>query len=183
MPNKIFACGILRRELEHLLGESDIEIVYMDAALHVDDNKLAGAINNTMAVLGDGVPVVIGTRCHPDMEQLVANHGGRLINADSCIDMLLGGEKARLDTEADTFYLTGGWLENWREIFITGLGWDAVDARQNFGYYDRILLLDTGIAPIDEMQVLEFYEYTQVPVEIMPVTLDHLKKLLEDVTN
>jgi hypothetical protein len=38
--------------------------------------------------------------------------------------MLLGPEMARLDSEAKTFYITGGWLENWRHIFIDGLKWD-----------------------------------------------------------
>lgn len=59
--------------------------------------------------------------------------------------MLLGGqEMAQLDAEDRTFYLIGGWLANWRKIFIEGLKWDKVDARLNFGYHDLILLLDTG---------------------------------------
>jgi hypothetical protein len=54
-------------------------------------------------------------------------------------------------------------------------------ARQNFGYYDRVLLLDTGLVPIDEEKILEFYDYTQVPIEIMPVDLNNLRALLEQV--
>jgi len=97
--------------------------------------------------------------------------------------MLLGEKMAELDAEAKTFYLTSGWLENWRKIFMEGLGWDAVDARQNFGYYDRILLLDTGIVPIDDMNLLEFYDYAQVPVETMPVDPDNLRILLKQLLN
>lgn len=86
-----------------------------------------------------------------------------------------------LDPALHAFYITGGWLENWRNIFIDGLKWDEIDARQNFGYYDRIVLLDTGLRPVDDLMILEFYEYTQVPIETIPVTLDYMRELLEQV--
>lgn len=179
---KIIACGIMRHELEFLLKEHDIDTGYIDAALHIDENRLAGALTGKLKDAGGNVAVVIGAHCHTDMAGIIAAHNSRLINAASCIEMLLGSEeKARLDAEANTFYLTSGWLEQWRAIFIDGQKWDAVDARQNFGYYDRILLLDTGIAPVNDEKILEFYEYTQVPIEIMPVDLRHLNKLLEEL--
>jgi len=153
---------------------------YLKAALHVDFDKLAGSLNNALDDLGEkGIIMVIGDQCLPNMEKVAAERGGILLKGKNCIEMLLGDRMAELDTEAKTFYLTGGWLENWRQIFIEGLKWDEVDARQNFGYYDRILLLDNGLAPIDEEKILEFYDYAQVPVEIMPVNLDNLRNLLE----
>lgn len=182
MTLKILACGIMRHELEFLLKERNVETGYIDAALHIDENRLADALTGALEESGGDVPVVIGAHCHTDMERIITAHNSRLINAASCIEMLLGGEeKARLDAESNTFYLTSGWLEQWRAIFIDGQKWDAVDARQNFGYYDRILLLDTGVIPIDDEKILEFYEYTQVPIEIMPVDLRHLNKLLGEL--
>lgn len=181
---KILCCGILRHELEHLLGEQNADITYIDAALHVDLDKLAQAVTeNLRGMDGNDIPLIIGNQCHPEMEQIAAEHGGRVIQAKNCIEMLLGEKMAELDAEAKTFYLTSGWLENWRKIFMEGLGWDAVDARHNFGYYDRILLLDTGIVPIDDMNLLEFYDYAQVPVETISVDLDNLRKLLEQLLN
>lgn len=181
---KILCCGILRHELEHLLGERNADITYIDAALHVDLDKLAQSVTeNLRGMDGNDILLIIGNQCHPELEQIAAEHGGRVIQAKSCIEMLLGEKMAELDAEAKTFYLTSGWLENWRKIFMEGLGWDAVDARQNFGYYDRILLLDTGIVPIDDMNLLEFYDYAQVPVETMTVDLDNLRKLLEQLLN
>jgi hypothetical protein len=76
-------------------------------------------------------------------------------------------------------YRKGGDLENWRKIFVEGLKWDEIDARQNFGYYDRILLLDTGITPVDDEKILEFFDYTQVPVEILPIDLEHFRREVE----
>jgi len=55
---------------------------------------------------------------------------------------------------------------------------NSVDARQNFGIYDRVIILDTGLLPLDEEKVLEFYDYVQVPVEIMPVELDNFKEII-----
>lgn len=180
MKGKIISCGILKNELDFLTRDRNTEVRYIDAALHVDFDRLAGAMKDVFNEAGgEDTLLVIGARCHPDMEKMAAGYGGRVVGAGNCIEMILGDKMAELDAEARTFYLTAGWLDNWRNIFIEGLKWDGVDARQNFGYYDRILLLDTGVVPIDDEKVLEFFDYTQVPVEIMPVGLDNFQKLLE----
>lgn len=182
MRKKILCCGILKQEIEHLTRDKNIEVKYLDAALHVDFGKLAdsltGALDN---MAGDGTALVIGTKCLPDMENIADQNGARLMKAGNCIEMLLGDDMARIDAEAKTFYLTGGWLANWRKIFVEGLKWDKVDARQNFGYHDRILLLDTGFFPIDDEELLEFFEYTGVPVEVMSIDLENLRKKLEQL--
>lgn len=182
MPKKILCCGILRNELEHLLEGRNIEVNYLDPALHVDLDKLAKQLVASLENIdAEDIPLIIGNQCHPELAEMTAARGGRVIGAKNCIEMLLGEKMLELDAENKTFYLTGGWLENWRQIFIEGLKWDAVDARQNFGFYKRILLLDTGVVPIDEMSLLEFFDYAQVPVETMSVGLDYFQKLLEQV--
>jgi len=180
--SKILCCGILARELENLLQDRKADISYLDPALHVDLDKLAAGLKKGLHPAGnDGAVLVLGTRCHPDLAELIKGKGVRCIGAGNCLEMLLGSEMTRMDSEAKTFYITGGWLENWRNIFIDGLKWDEIDARQNFGYYDRIVLLDTGLWPVDDLMILEFYEYTQVPIETIPVTLDHMRELLQQV--
>lgn len=178
----IVCCGILQKEIEHLMQGREEEILYLDAGQHVDPEALARSVTGALkGINGTNIPLVIGRQCAPDMEKLAGELGARLIRAGNCIEMLLGDLLAEYDAEARTFYITGGWLENWRKIFVDGLKWDEIDARQNFGYYDRILLLDTGLAPIDDEKILEFYDYTQVPIEIRPVNLDHFRKLLEEI--
>jgi hypothetical protein len=162
----------------------DVDIAYLDAGLHVDLDKLAGSLTGALNdMAGSDAVLLIGNECHPEMEQLAAAHGRRLVKAKNCIEMILGDKMTELNSEARTFYLTSGWLENWRKIFVEGLKWDQIDARQNFGFYDRLLLLDTGLAPIDDEKILEFYDYTQVPVEIMPIDLDNFRRLLEETLN
>ena len=100
------------------------------------------------------------------------------MNGSNCIEILLGEEKVReLDNECSTFYITDGWLKNWRSIFCEGdYKWDAIDARMNFGRYERILLLDTGLTEFTDEEIIDFYEFTEVPIETYPITLDHLKQ-------
>ena len=48
----------------------------------------------------------------------------------------------------------------------------------NFGIYDVIVLLDFGLEFIDDLAVLEVFDYTDTPVEIVPASLDHFRTLL-----
>ena len=180
MASKLLCCEILRTEIEHLLQGKNIEIQYLEAGLHADFKKLETGIKNTLGEMENSKEVSLGfgTMCHPEMEQIASTHCKNVMQAKNCIEMLLGDKLKELDAEAQTFYITGGWLENWRKIFIEQLKWDNVDARQNFGFYDRIILLDTGLTPLDDEKILEFFEYTEVPIETMAIDLDNLKKLL-----
>jgi len=101
-----------------------------------------------------------------------------------CAEILAGKEfLTEINQGGDEFYLTPGWLEYSDEIFKQGLGWDTIDARQNLGFYNRVVLLDTGVRPIDDLEILEFYDYCQVPVEIVPLSLEHFKNRLEKLLN
>ncbi len=175
---RILSCGILRNELEHLMAGQDVQRVYVEPGLHVDLQKLQSCIEESLEK-DEYRSLFFGQKCHPDLAYIADKRGVSLPKAQNCIEMILGDRLADLDAEAKTFYVTAGWLENWQAIFMDGLRWDEVDARQNFGYYDRIVLLDTGVAHVDEMQVLAFYEYTQVPIEILAVDLSHLRGLIE----
>ncbi|MDR2509332.1 MAG: hypothetical protein LBC77_01660, partial [Spirochaetaceae bacterium] len=71
-----------------------------------------------------------------------------------------------------------GGLKLWKSIYQEGHGWDEVDARQNFCYFDRIVVLDTGVFPIACEDLFEFFEYTQVAVEIEKISLEHFKSVV-----
>ena len=59
--------------------------------------------------------------------------------------------------------MSPGWLREWRSIFVDGMGWDEIDGRINFGLYDVVVVLDFGLEPIDDIAVLEFFDFTQTP--------------------
>jgi hypothetical protein len=56
-----------------------------------------------------------------------------------------------------------------------------VDARINFGSFDRIVVLDCGLFAITDEALFDFFEFTQVPVEVMPITLDYFKGVSVDL--
>jgi len=180
MIDHVICCGMLRREIETLLRDRHVEIQFIPPALHVKYPRLAAELDAAKKIsAGHDMAFVIGRECHPEMDRLVGD--GRIIQARNCLAMLLGDQMAEFDRQARTFYLTSGWLDNWRQMYVEGMGWDTVEARIKFGYYQRALYLDTGLVPIDEEKILDFFEFTQVPVEIAAISLDHLRRLLDDL--
>jgi hypothetical protein len=73
--------------------------------------------------------------------------------------------------------MTPGWVRAWPNI-MAALGWDAVDVRINLGRYSRILLLEPGINPLNDEEILSFFDLTQVPIDIEPLELDHFEQTL-----
>jgi len=92
----------------------------------------------------------------------------------------LGQERARALQENRTTIMTPGWIEMFNKSIAEGF-WTVEDARINLGWYDKILLLDTGIEPLSEELILDFFELTQVPIEILPVSLDHFKTVVRQL--
>ncbi|MDR2487750.1 MAG: DUF1638 domain-containing protein [Clostridiales Family XIII bacterium] len=195
MATTILACGIFRPEIERVLPQvmkqfegHDVELRFMEAALHVDDRKLEETVSGELAEAGQesgGKTVLLyGKMCHPEMQRMAGGANAALPQAANCIELLLDpARKKALDESEEIFYLTSGWLASWEEIFRKGLRWDEVDARINFGRYDRILVLDDGCFPIDEETLFAFFDYAQKPVEVEPVDLtyfqDTLARLIE----
>jgi len=160
-----------------------INIAFLDPGLHVNLDKLSATLSQQcmeMKQTCGKLTLVFGSKCHPDLAQLAKTYGTDTMKPQDCISFLASTQRDSLDKECKTFYLSPGWLEHWKRIFKEGLGWDSIDARQNLGFYDRILLLDTGVATFSDEQILEFYEYCQVPIEILPVKLDYLRQNLID---
>ncbi len=184
----LVCCGIMQKEIDTVLPRLTreygvIDVTYLDPGLHVNLVKLSAALSQKcmeMKQTSTKLTLVYGSKCHPDLDQLASKWGAKILEPPDCIGFLAGPQRELLDVEGKTFYLSPGWLEHWERIFKMGLGWDSIDARQNLGFYDRILLLDTGVAPLSDEQILEFYDYCQVPVEILPVKLDYLQKKLLD---
>jgi hypothetical protein len=158
------------------------EVRFLSPGLHVNLDSLRATLEASLLTVQDSTePLVLlyGNQCHPDIGKIGEQYGAEISRAKDCIGILLGEEElANLSAEARTFYLTPGWLDNWEVIFREGLGWDEVDARQNFGIYERVMLLDTGVMPLDEERILSFFDYCGIPIEIHQVSLDKLAAML-----
>lgn len=183
----LVTCGILRDELEAALQEQSwqVAVVYLPAAPCVDQAAFPRWLDRALARArqrGEQIVAVLG-RCHPDVDAILARYGAHRLPMNNCVEALLGERMRGYLQEANTFFTTPAWLRHWRRALARGMRWDEVDARQNFGLYERILLLDAGVTAYTPEQVLAFFDHVQVPVEIVPVELVHLTELLAAALN
>jgi hypothetical protein len=88
----------------------------------------------------------------------------------------VGREKQALEKD-HTMIMTPGWVRAWPEI-MRALGWDKFDVRISLGRYDRLLLLEPGIRPLQDEEILSFFDLVQVPLEIEPLDLGPFKASL-----
>ncbi len=186
MEMRIVACGIFQPELEQVLrqirderpNDCLIDVTYVPPALHVDYNKLKDGITDALDHVSEPKKILLfGSMCHPEIGEFTEKYHVVRLSPGNCVELILGKERQKeIEKSAKVFYLTPGWLQNWEDIFRRGQGWDEIDARQNMGFYDKILLLDTGVSEFSDEDLLEFFEYTQVPIEIERIDLAVFKE-------
>ncbi len=156
----LIACGIFRHELESvLLAENGIAVHWLDAALHADAERMKAALDHAVAVQqdhsADRIPFLFGEGCHPDIGKVAEGCGSCIPPVKNCIQAIIGSHRST-QLEADrTMVITPGWITAWPNI-MKGLGWDEIDVRINLGRYDRIVLIDTGVAPVSDETILAF---------------------------
>jgi hypothetical protein len=178
----LIACKIFEHELNKVLSlYTDVTIHWIDAALHANPNRmkkeLTDAITSAENDRVDDICFLFGNGCHPDIWKITESCGAQLPSVKNCIQAIIGPEKTKQLEANRTMVITPGWITAWPGI-MAGLGWDEVDVRINLGRYDRILLLDPGIVPINDEEILVFYDLVQVPVEIEPVDLTYFRHLI-----
>jgi len=180
----IIACGIFEKEIELLrpdLGFS-FQAHYLEAGLHVDFDDLQTAIAAKLEECSsdgaEGIIVAYG-QCHPKMDKIIEPYHAALIDCQNCVDAFItrnGLErKAR---EGLFFYLSPGWLDAWKDIFRR-MNWGMEEARMAMGSFKGSVYLDTlRDASARETDLLEFFDFTNLPFQVMPVDLSHFKSLI-----
>jgi hypothetical protein len=180
------SCGIFREEIEYLIRERGLDwnVLFLDAALHVNfdrlKEKLVAALEECRQK-GAAIKVIYG-HCHPEMREILGHYGAKKIAAGNCLEAMVGAEEIRrLNSEAVTFFLSAGWVNNWEHMFTLGKEDFDFDFKSMFANYKRIFLFDTGVIPIDEEKVRKFSEFTSLPVERRMISLDHLLGLVKAI--
>lgn len=185
-PDIFISCGIFREELEYLMEEKKLDrnVVFLDAVLHVNFDRLKAKLVDALEENSNKqveLKVLYGC-CHPEINEITGRYGAKRISASNCLEAMIGAEEMqRLDSEAKTFFLSAGWVNHWEEMFIQGTKDFDFDFKSMFGSFKRIVVLDTGIIPIDEEKILKFSEFTKLPVVRKQITLDHLLSLIRDI--
>lgn len=152
----LIACKVFQDELTAVLPEdTDCDVSWIDAGLHANFDRLEAALNEKLseaAETGRDVVLLFGSGCHPEICRMARNHGAGIPQVKNCIEAFCGVHVRELEKNR-TMILTPGWIRSWRSIMETQ-GWDETDARINLGVYDRILLLDPGVAPVSDEEIL-----------------------------
>jgi hypothetical protein len=189
MDLPLISCGIFRYELEKALPEIEAELGckivpdFLAPALDVDAELLENSVTEKLAThQGEKNILLYGSMCHTEWPRICGKSGIVYPKAANCAEMLLSPEKKKeFDAEGNVYFLTMGGLKQWKEIYQQGHGWDSTDARVNFGYFEKIIVLDTGVFEIADEELFEFFDFTQIPVEIMRISLDYFKSVLLDL--
>jgi hypothetical protein len=195
MADVCISCGIFKFELEKVLPEilgggvggiemgRKIQVEYLNPGLDTHADVLENAVTEKLnAHIGDKNTLLYGSMCHTEWKRICEKSGAIYPKPSNCAEMLLSPQrKKEIDATGNVYYLTMGGLKLWKEIYREGHGWDDTDARQNFCYFERIIVLDTGVFEIADEELFEFYEYTQVPVEIEKISLDHFKSVVKNL--
>jgi hypothetical protein len=178
MGLKIIACGIFRPELNKIipalrreLNDRDIEVTFLPPGLHNNCNKMETEIVENLEADKNGKPLLLyGCMCHTELESIAKNYDAVLPAGKNCIEIILSPrKKAEIDMSGNVFYLTAGWVRQWRDIFQDGAGITACD---------KIVMLDDGCVEISDEELLDFFDYIQIPIEIMKVSLNYFKENL-----
>ncbi len=182
----LIACPIFQKELEHVLNELKLvfHIDYMHYSIHNNpmkmEEQLQAGVEKASRQKTDKVCFLVGRHCKGkrDVIQVVNDCGGRIPQAKNCIDMLIGDTLVQSLQKKRTSLMTPAWIKMINKSINDGQ-WTVTDARLNLGWYNKILILDTGVDPLSDEQIVEFYDLIQVEIEVLPVTLCHFKALLE----
>jgi len=178
----IIACKVFYDEMQQCLPpDADTEIVWIDAALHADLDRLEQELKSALRARASEteVRIFLGAGCHPDMLKLAREYGAGISPVKNCIEAFLGPKQQELEKDG-TMIMTPGWIRAWPGIMVA-LGWDAVDVRINLGRYKRILLLEPGINPLTDEDILAFFDLTQIPIELESLELQHFQQVLADL--
>ncbi|MDR2387077.1 MAG: DUF1638 domain-containing protein [Deltaproteobacteria bacterium] len=186
-------CDIFRDEIEWVLSrhpEIQTRAKWLQAGLHNDMNILEQRLGQALAEEAEKGPqdlrLLIGNGCLPQMSDLAKEKNLPLLNFKNCLEAILGLEKLRELEQGRTMVITPSWIRRaWfaPEGMRALLGWDNTDFRQNFGRYDRILVLDPGFEPLTDLEILEAFEIIEVPIEVEPLSLENFEKVIVDFFN
>ena len=180
----IIACGIFKDEIERLSADMAIpfKVRYLGPGLHVDFDELKDALEEELKRASSdgsqGIIVAYG-QCHPKIDEIMKPYHAALMDCQNCVDAFISRQAVEKKAcEGLFFYLSPGWLDAWKDIFRC-MNWGVEEARMGMGSFRGSVYLDTlKDASRREMDLLEFFDFTNLPFQIMPVDLGYFRSLI-----
>ncbi|MDR2405907.1 MAG: DUF1638 domain-containing protein [Deltaproteobacteria bacterium] len=182
MKRTLIACNIFEDELKYVLDkhkEYEVEMLWIGAGLHNDLNLLQKRMDEAFAnVNGGDVRIMLGQGCLPGLKEIAEEKGLPLLTTKNCLGALVGEDRLMNLEENKTMVITPAWIrKTWfaDDGIRALLGWDDTDFRINFGRYDRILVLDFGLNPLSDEEILDAFSIIEVPIECETHPLEHFE--------
>ncbi len=179
-PKILIACRIFENELQAILpSDADTQILWVETALHVDFSRLEKRLRECLSsarATGGSIRLHLGEGCHPQIDFIRKEYQAEMPWVRNCIEAFLG-EKLKEAQKNSTMIMTPGWVRTWPDM-MKALGWDEVDLRNNLGKYHKILIMDAGIDPLTDEEILCFFDLVQVPIEIEHLDLCNFRVIV-----
>jgi hypothetical protein len=117
--------------------------------------------------------------CCGHMESFEATPGTARTEGINCCEIILGTETYRRLRKEGAFFLMPEWALTWRKVFVSQLGLLGPCAKTFMQeMHTRLIYLDTGLIPVPHQTLQEASEFMGLPVEVLPVSLEHLRDSL-----
>ena len=192
----VIACRVMEPELKQVFSETeeDVEILYLDQALHRTPIRLLGQLQEKIdQVAQTASRIVLGYGlCSNGVVGVTARQQGLLIpRCHDCIALFLGSPSRYQEVfreKPGTYYLTPGWVAEKKdplgilEEYVPRYGRETAQwvIEEELKHYTHIALIDTGVqvmAPIRE-RAMENAAVLKKQYEEIPGSLDYFRKLL-----
>ena len=179
----LIMCPIFEDELKAVLpSDSYITIHMMDSIIHNNASFMKEELTNAISKIKEinkDICLMVGCECDCDIHisQIAKDVNAKHPLEKNCIEIILGPKKTKELQKNRTIIITQGWIKMINKSLENGER-SVVDVRTDFGYFDCVVLLDYGTAPLTDLEILSFYDLVRVPIEIELVELDYFKGVL-----
>lgn len=182
-PLAVICCSVLKKELEAVLDSNSqvSEKIFIDSMLHMHPEKLHRTMENMISGKPDHFYLIVYGDCHAYMKDIERRPHCVRTAGGNCGEILLGKEQYKACRNEKTFLFLPEWTGRWKEIFQQHLGFSDQSLAREFMQenMNRLVYLNTGLAPIPEKIILEIADFFDMPVNIMEAPLTHLSQAVE----
>ena len=192
----LVACSVLKEEIQRLIkqGKLDCNVVFVSKNFHIDyallEKNLRKTIERALPRTTEKPVLVYGDLClgpNGEMNKLASEYGLVKVDAQNCVDCLLGGKGAieKVDPNHELMFFDPGMIEFFQDakkkMQKQGIPDEAI--RNMFSGIKGIVLLDTlGNAEECKLEI-EKLQTGLVILETKQVGLSNLSCLLLETIN
>ena len=176
----VVSCSVLLREISEILrlDYPEAEPIFLESMLHMRPEKLRISINEILAARPARPCLLVYGDCHAHIRETGLRLHCQKTDGVNCGELLLGQEVYRACRRENAFLFLPEWTERWREVFEKELGFSDRSLSREFMQenMNKLVYLDTGLIPVPQTILDEISEYFDMPMEILPVSIDQLRQ-------